>query len=362
MDLYEEIEKIREEGKNAGEEFKKGLTHAISDVKKEFDSFYEVLKSQRDMDLISQEEYYSSLADLRDKYFDASQKEWWKYTAEIYSYEKGKLEDLKKDVENTFSNIVKAAESEIDRIERARDRLAQKLNSFGDLAVEETTVIKGGGRGFYLEDGIYKNEKDLVEKNIVLNDFSKDIQLLSQYKENLEELLNLNVPSEFLDLLESLSIEEGVEYTNLLLKKSPEEFKEIIDNYITKKSLAKDIADIFYQDDFKKVIENFKDATDIELSKLTEKFNSYGKAFMDEIGNGFESAVADVSLRMKEALQNNLFNQLGNLFDEMKISFTAQGAKTYTANYYINGVVPTAGELNIIKRLEAKSQRAAGVL
>ena len=95
-----ELKKIGEEvGRYLGEGIAGGLSDSSKLATKAFNGFYERLKYQRDFDLISEEEYYRRLEQLRDRYFAKGTDNWVKYTKQIYAYQEKVINAERKQIE-----------------------------------------------------------------------------------------------------------------------------------------------------------------------------------------------------------------------------------------------------------------------
>ena len=60
------------------------------------------LDFQKKMNLISEQEYYEKLEDLRDNYLGKGSEQWWRYTAQIVQYEQSVVENQKKAIEKSI--------------------------------------------------------------------------------------------------------------------------------------------------------------------------------------------------------------------------------------------------------------------
>ena len=105
---------------------------SAEELEKQYDSEKELLKWRLDMGIITEEEYYSQLADMRDKYLDESSAKWRAATLEIHRYQVsqngGTMEDIKKqysdalnDVKQQYSDAVSAIDDEIKQHNRDRE-------------------------------------------------------------------------------------------------------------------------------------------------------------------------------------------------------------------------------------------------
>ena len=84
-------------GNNSSDVVQIKITSYIDKIPKAFEKAYDELQLQRDMDVISEADYYSSLEKLRDEYFKSGSDKWWEYTKEIKDYQKN----------NAFSQLEK---------------------------------------------------------------------------------------------------------------------------------------------------------------------------------------------------------------------------------------------------------------
>lgn len=72
-----------------------GISKNSDEAVKEFDNLLKKLKSQRELDIINEDAYYTELEKLRDAYFKEGSDEWIEYTTEIYKYQQEMLEQQK---------------------------------------------------------------------------------------------------------------------------------------------------------------------------------------------------------------------------------------------------------------------------
>ena len=196
--------------------------------KDEFDEWLKAKKHALAMDEITEEQYYTELEKMNEKYFKNSkeyQDEYWKYQEEVYKWRKSQLEDendlLQKqiDLEKALSDLAKAKEQkilvykdgrfqyiqDIDAIDEAQRNVA-KLKSEAGYASGTTNASAGihlvGENGPELRvlnsgDGIIpadatKNLLSLAQMNgVKLGDgLNKAMQILYSF-----DISNLSLPN-----------------------------------------------------------------------------------------------------------------------------------------------------------------------
>ena len=90
-----------------------GITEGSGEVNEAFTKLLEDLDLQKELGVITEEEYYEELTKLRDEYLQEGTKEWWDYTKDIINYTKeaeNELEetneDFEKQLRSTFDDAV----------------------------------------------------------------------------------------------------------------------------------------------------------------------------------------------------------------------------------------------------------------
>lgn len=94
---------------------------SAEELEKQYDSEKELLKWRLDMGIITEEEYYSQLAALRDKYLDESSAKWRAATLEIHKYQVSQNGNALDDIKQQYSDAVSAIDDEIKQHNRDRE-------------------------------------------------------------------------------------------------------------------------------------------------------------------------------------------------------------------------------------------------
>ena len=139
--------------------------------KKEFTDWLAYKDHQLAMDEITEEQYYSELAEMVDKFFKGKsqyQEEYWQYSEKIYAYEKKRMQELveestkaieesTKAVEDAVNQINEKYDSELSRLEDVNDALSdqieyEKLLDEMAKAREQKKLVYKDGRFQYVQD------------------------------------------------------------------------------------------------------------------------------------------------------------------------------------------------------------------
>ena len=94
---------------------------SVEELEKQYDSEKELLKWRLDMGIITEEEYYSQLAALRDKYLDESSAKWRSATLEIHKYQVSQNGNALDDIKQQYDDAISAIDDEIKQHNRDRE-------------------------------------------------------------------------------------------------------------------------------------------------------------------------------------------------------------------------------------------------
>lgn len=344
-----ELKKIGEEvGRYLGEGIAGGLSDSSKIATKAFNGFYERLKYQRDFDLISEEEYYARLEQLRDRYFAKGTDNWVKYTKQIYAYQEKIIKEEKKEIEGLYDDISKYAAEKLEGVLKKQQKLADNLNNFGSLYNVNTVHMDGYTDQYYS-----------------LHDLSWDIEALKRYnsdmtslKERADRLLVPKEASEYLfSNIREMDTEDALMFMSALKYENDDKFSEYANQAYEKYTLSQSISAHQYEDEFNSgvsdVYQNMKDAL---------------LAAGHEIPDGFYVSGSISAQKFGEAFISELDNQLGvirGIIDEfnagLEIAPQVGGDVYNTTNTSYNISAIEAGDtVEQIRRYEAV-KRLAGV-
>ncbi len=344
-----ELKKIGEEvGRYLGEGIAGGLTDSSKLATKAFNGFYERLKYQRDFGLISEEEYYEKLEQLRDRYFAKGTDNWVKYTQKIYAYQEKLINAEKKQIESLYDGISDYATEKLEGILKKQQKLAENLNDFGGLYNVNTVHMNGYTDQYYS-----------------LHDLSWDIEALKRYQRDMNSLKDradrLQVPKEASQYLFSnikeMDTEDALQFMSALLYENDDKFTEYTNKVYEKYNLSKAISSHQYADEFN--------------SGVTDAYDRMTVALLEagyEIPDGFYVSGSISAQKFGEAFVLELENQLGtirSIIDEfnmgLEVSPQVSGDVYNTTNtsYNINAT-ESFDTVEQIKRYETV-KRLAGV-
>ena len=280
-----------EVGKYIALDISSGLTENNKQVVKAFLNVLDKLKYERSLDLISEDDYYTQLERLRDRYFAKGTQNWLKYTAEIYTYQKKSLEQEKENIVSMYDDISRYAEEKLSEVIEKQAAFAEKIKDAGRLFDKNTIELNGTKEVYYS-----------------MHDMKKDIENIKLYQSLLEE---------FSQRADSIGIDESIKkgflkelsqedfYTSIgLLRNIKGNTDESLFNYLNawneRNILADSVAAKSFEDDFKESIEDAYENMKIILTRagyeIPEGFfasgslsaKKFGDAFVEEIETQME--------------------------------------------------------------------------
>ena len=202
---------------------------------------------------------------------------------------------------NVYNGLVDGYEKVYDEITNKQNSLADKLKSFGTLFDKVEKTI---------------NEQGDTKEFMQLGDLGEDVKQLQLLSQGIEELRKRGVNQDFLDnYLSSQSVEDSLDFTELLLAQNKETLQSYIKTWEEKNRLAEELSANFYQTEYDTLKEQFTDKVKDELNLMPENAEQVGQdtaqKLADGLKSGYESvknAVGDLVGLMKSTVESELFN------------------------------------------------------
>ena len=221
--------------------------------KEEFEALYRDLQHQREMDLISEEQYFNELNRLNQKYF-ANRKE---YLEDYYKYEEEVYQGLKKLAEDRLEAEGNAAINEIDERIDALEKEKEALNEKYEAEEDELKLQKAKDR--------YEAAKGQLVNRVYTNErgwgWQADQEEVDEAKEELEE-----IEREIAKKEQEKLIDDQIE----ALEDLKEEYQKAMDKI--GKSLEENQQDLEFTKEFQNMtLEEMQDAVADYASRVEEE-------------------------------------------------------------------------------------------
>ncbi len=311
------------------------------------------LKNARELELITEKEYYEKLKEYRDNFLREGSDNWYKCTEEIAEYNKRMYE----------------------KIIELRDDLAKKLKSDDPWLLTSKVRFKGMG----------ENGTDLVYNTEEFKDFEEEIRLLENYRDRVLELQKLEgVPDGVFSDISKMDIESGLKAVNAILLSDEETRKKFLSGYGSYEAKTKETAtDLFgvlngekLKDEGIYVFEGFsqgvlKETDKEEFVKILEKsfshvpesYFSLGEQSGEAFGDGFMAKLPQI-MEDAKAYFAAVINELAEKVSSAML-YGAELAATnisnsYTSTYTFNSSKDTTTQQLNAARNAATVERLRG--
>lgn len=310
-----------------------GITENSKEVNEAFKGMLDMLEYRRKLDLINDEEYYESLENLRDRYFAVGTKEWIEYTEKIYTYQKSRLEQVKKDYQSVCNEVYDYTSKKLDDVIKKQEAYADKLKNFGRLFKTITIELDEGDISYYS-----------------LADLKKDTEQIKRYSDMLTALrtrllsagTDEATANSFFNEIASLSVEEGIKSLEALERADEKSLTQYITAYGEKIRLTDKISSEAYRSEFDSAV---AESEEYMVKRLTEAGFEVPASFFDtgtlaarNFGEAF-AAELDAELE-KIKIKIDDFNAKLSLKTESTVGAAASQVyntyKDYQSTYNIN--------------------------
>lgn len=301
-------------------------------VTRAFQERYTAIGYQLQFGIISEEEYFDKLAQIRDRFFAKDTQEWYKYTAEIYNHKVNALTEYEAAVEQHLKELAQATLNEysgtVKNLAKVKDAYKDKLDDFVGTGVGyDTKVTK--------IHNYYPTGDPLVITDYSLSKLDEEIEKLRAFDETIQALkdransLDPNNFAAFFEELRTLSVEDANQLAKLLLAEDDESFSSYLAAYGEKKALEGSIADNLYKEDFEKVAEDIRQDIENAFAEIPEDFFAYGGTTAENFKAGFTAEILSLFSEVEELL--------GISLDPNFLSSTEHNTYAPTYNLYGGG-------------------------
>lgn len=307
---------------------------------KAFNSMKKRLDSERNLNLISEEEYYKNLASLRDSYFAVGTEGWHKYTAEIYKHnrelsekQQKELENQRKAAESAYNDIVDFADKKIGAVIKKHQSLSENFSSFGPLFNNGT--IRAGGETIKFYSGLADIEKQTA-------DMTKYAERLRWLKDKLAKSgIGEAAAASFFDNIISRSATDGDKTFYALEHADEGKLFDYFRAYEQNLNLADAYSKEFTSDDMDEALGDTAEYMKQRLTEagfeIPEEFFNSGTLSAQNFGEGFSTRLDAELEKIKERIES--FNTSLAVTGQTAggVSYDNSVKNIYNNTYSING-------------------------
>lgn len=329
------------------------------------------LKIQLSNREISEEEYYSRLAELRDAYFDEGSNEWTKYTLSIAKYNDSVIDKQKETIKNMLDDIHSSTdevfskyEERFNKLQNKQEGLKSKLRSISKIY--DTVEFKGSEGNSYrwLQLSDINTELELIKnfnqnfiearKKIdgIFDSFNLDSKRTAKLKSDFtDELLNMNTydANGFSRYLTTIPTEKLTDYLSKWAEKN--ELETLIPAEIYKKE-SEQLAEEYAKD----MSESFTESLEEAFGEIPDSFFDSGSQSAQQFKDGFIEELSNVMHELSTKINQGLSKIIPNI----TLSGESGQVSNYSSYYNIYGAGdPYQSAIEIYKN-ETKKRMLTG--
>ena len=289
----------------------------FDDYKSLRDKEFNDLKIQLASKEISEEDYYSRLAGLRDAYFDEGSNEWAKYTLQIAKYNQRVVEQQKTIIDKMTDSVSAAADETAERYNESFNKLLNKQNSLKNKLQNISRI--------YDPIEIGNSGKDSY-RWLQLSDINSELELLKNYNANFIEAKKkldgifdsfgfdkkktAKLKSDFIEEIAGMNIGDATYFTKYLTNISSDRLTDYISKWAEKNELESLIPSEIYKEESEQLAEQY-------AADMSESFTKSLEECFGEIPDSFFESGSKSALQFKEGFTEALDGVINDISTEI---------------------------------------------
>ena len=328
------------------------------------DQDFERLKTSLDLKLISEEEYYTRLADLRDTYFEKGSNEWAKYTIQITKYNSEIIEEQKEQLINMFENVnseyLESFNALISKQENMKDKLMGISDIYNKISINGA---KDGESYTWLQLSNIDTELEALKNyNDALLNVQEKVNSIFDTMD-LDEKTIQKMQSMFFEQLAELNIQDATGFSNYLSNMDTARLSDYLTKWVEKINLSDAISKKLYSDEADNLFNAYvQDISETFESGMEEIFSSVPNSFFEtgslsayQFGNGFLDVIDDIMTN----ISNEIIKKRELLIPDFSYGQSSNNIVN-NSNYNIYGAYDMAQTILELQRIEKRNRMLVG--
>ena len=326
-----------------------GFYENSKEVVKAFSQMLEKLNYQKELNIISEDEYYVKLEGLRDRYFAKGTQNWLKYTAKIYEYQQKTLEEEKKNIVSLYDDISDYASKKLTDVINNQAKFAESLKNSGKLFNKNTVTIDGKSDTYYS----MANMQEDIDR------IRQYASLLSEFSERAENLgINADIKTGFLKELRELDLGSAIGLLNSIKGSADKDVAGYLNAWNERNSLIDAVAAKSFEADFQESVDNsyayMKEVLERAGYEIPEEFFASGSLSAQKFGDAF---VAEIETQMERI--RSVIEAFNSEIQSASVQFSGNTYNTTNTSYNIQSA-ESGDTVEQIRRIETV-KRLSGV-
>ena len=282
---------------------KKYLSYTEKINKARLDYEIEYLDFCRKAGVLSEEQYYIELKNIRDNFMAVGSTDWQKYNDKINGYA---IDSIK----TAYDEMASYAEEKLTEVEKRQEQFYNKLKGSVDLMHD--VIIEG----FYPDGALLRIPvlSDLTEDNEFLRKFEKNLN--AAYERIKNSSLSKENAATLFDSLLNMNARDAAEFAYLLANENEFDFNRYIKAYEENLVLLEKVSKNPFERIWKDTAEDIEAHADELSRELVEKLSGAGFIIPEEFLHFGENAA--------ESFKEGFLSQLGACMEEIKSKISYQ--------------------------------------
>lgn len=283
-------------------------TQAQRDLE-QFRAMKSELDHLRNMDELSEREYYDKLSEYRDRYLtdDDNVDEYRKITEQIYEYDKSLAEEEAKLWEEQTEKLAEELQDRVDTIQDHQQEMTDALSGYGDL--------------FKIEGN-----------NLSLENIQDQIDAINEYEAAISSLRDRNVADGLMDAVLNMDVDEATQYAEKLLSLTDEQFNSYNDLWSEKQQRAKEVAEEFYSEQLDALGTEYNAKLGEALSELTQTAFDSGQDTVEGLLEGLSDGEQELYQKAQDMV-DTISEILAGANVQMSVSTPIDGSHAGGLSY-----------------------------
>ncbi|MBR4721406.1 MAG: hypothetical protein IK057_06570 [Clostridia bacterium] len=278
-------------GKYIADDTASGLYENSKEVVEAFSKMLEKLNYQKELNLISEDEYYVKLENLRDRYFSKGTQNWVKYTAQIYEYQQKALAEEKKNIVSLYDDISEYASQKIGEVINKQANFAESIKNTGKLFNKNTVNFGDKTVTYYSMRNMQEDIDKIKEYSGLLSEFSARADSLG---------ISEDIKTDFLKKLRDVDFDVAIGLLNSIKGSTNKDVVDYLSAWNERNTLADAFAAKSFETDFSESIdesyEHMKEVLTKAGYEIPDGFFVSGSLSAQKFGDAF---IAEIETQMQ---------------------------------------------------------------
>lgn len=250
----------------------------------------------RSLDLVDERTYYELLAQYRNQYLtdENGLSEYRQVTEQIFEYDQSLAEQEAELWANQTTELIDELESRMKAAMDAQDKMASKLRDYGDLYTIE-------------------KDKENKKERMKLESLQEQINAIDAYEQALSKLQERGISGSLMEEILGMDVEYATQYANQLLSKSEQQWEQYNELWDEKQQRALEVAEKFFKEEIDSIENEYNQKLETAFDSLEETAFGSGEDTIQGMIDGLASMEPALYSKLQEISDhlNSFMSEMG---------------------------------------------------